>query len=66
MTDGDSVGQRELRALARRLQAHAAGLDSEPKRQFDLKMTAELMAHLARLTTKLATPAEVPLRSGWR
>jgi hypothetical protein len=64
MIDNDSVGQLEMRSLAHRLQAYAAELGSDPKRQFDLRMAAELMEHLARLTTKLARPAEVPLHSG--
>jgi hypothetical protein len=64
MADGDSIGQQQMPALARRLQAYAADLQSEPQRQFDLRMASELLEHLARLTTKLARPAEVPLHSG--
>jgi hypothetical protein len=66
MTDTDSVGQLQMRALARRLQVYAAELDSEPQRQFELRMASELLEHLARLTTKLAKPADVPLHSGGR
>jgi ABC-type sulfate/molybdate transport systems ATPase subunit len=66
MTEVDSVGQLQMRALARRLQAHAAELHDQPQRAFDLKMASELLEHLARLTTKLARPAEVPFGSGRR
>jgi hypothetical protein len=66
MIDIDSVGQREMRVLARRLQAYAAELQDEPQRQFDLHMSAELSKHLARLTAKRVRPAEVPLHSGRR
>jgi hypothetical protein len=46
--DGDSTGQLEMRALSRRLKDYAAD-QSEPTKQFDLRMAAELMEHLARL-----------------
>jgi hypothetical protein len=55
-----------MRSLANRFRTFAAELDSDPSRQFDLKMAAELLEHLARLTAKLAKPADVPLHSGRR
>jgi hypothetical protein len=53
MTDGDSIGQQQMRALARGLQAYAAELKREPQRQFDLKMAAELLEHLNRENPKM-------------
>jgi hypothetical protein len=64
MTDTDSVGHLEIRSLAKRLRSHAAELHGDPAKAFDLKMAAELTEHSARLTTKLAKPASVPLHSG--
>lgn len=64
MTDTDSVGHMEVRSLAKRSRSHAAELHGDPAKAFDLKMAAELMEHLARLTTKLAKPAPMPLHSG--
>jgi hypothetical protein len=66
MTEADSVGQREIRALARRLQAHATELPVEPTTAFDLRMASELLEHLAKLTTKLSRPVEVELGSSRR
>jgi hypothetical protein len=53
-----------MRALARRLQAYAAELQDEPVKRHDMRMTTELLEHLARLTTTLPKPAEAPLHSG--
>jgi hypothetical protein len=64
MTDGDSSGARAMRDLSRRLKDYAADLGHNPERQFDIRQAAELLLHLANLTTKLARPAEVPLGSG--
>jgi hypothetical protein len=65
MTDGDSIGQLQMRALSRRLQAYADE-QADPTRRHDLRMASELLQHLANLTTKLARPAEVPVGSGRR
>ena len=64
MTASDSVGQLQMRGLSRRLKAYAAELQDDPTRQFDLKMAAELLEHLARLTTKLPRPAPTELHTG--
>jgi hypothetical protein len=61
MAEGNSIGQLEMPALARRLQAHAAELQAEPSKAFGLRMASELLDHLARLTIKLAKPAPVPV-----
>jgi hypothetical protein len=66
MTDTDSVGQLEMRALSRRLQAYADELQADPTRRHDLRMASELLLHLERLTTKLARPVTVPLHQGRR
>jgi hypothetical protein len=63
MSDIDSTGQLEMRALSRRLKDYAAEMQAEPAKAFDLNMAAELMTHLANLTTKLSRPAEVELGS---
>jgi hypothetical protein len=60
MAEGDSVGQQQMRALAGRFRAHAAELQAEPNKAFDLKMASGLLKHLAGLTAKLARPAELP------
>ena len=65
MIDTDSVGQREMRGLSRRLQAYADD-QGDPTRRHDLRTASELLLHLERLTTKLSRPAEVPLHSGRR
>jgi hypothetical protein len=54
MPDIDSTGQLEMRALSSRLRDYAAEMHGEPEKAFDLSMAAELMTHLANLTTKLS------------
>ena len=54
-----------MRALSRRLKEYADE-QADPTRRHDLRMSAELLQHLARLTTKLARPATVPLHQGRR
>lgn len=58
MTHFESTGQREIRALSRRLQSYA-GDQADPVRMHDLRMASELLEHLARLTTKLSRPAQL-------
>ena len=61
MIDTDSVGQREMRALGRRLQVYADEFQGQPSKAFDLKKAAELLEHRACLTMK-ARPAEANTR----
>lgn len=65
MSEPDSMGARAMRDLAGRLQDYADA-EVNPTRQHDFKMASSLIAHLERLTLKLAKPAEVPLGSGRR
>lgn len=53
MTDTDSIGAQSMRALARRLDGYAEA-EVDPARRHDLKQAGELIAHLEKLTAKLA------------
>jgi hypothetical protein len=65
MIDTDSVGQLEMRALSRRPRSYGDD-QADPTRRHDLRMASELVAHLERLTAKLARPTTTQLHSGRR
>lgn len=65
VNEKDSGVAQAMRALSRRLKEYA-DKQVDPTRPHDLRMSAELLRHLANLATKLARPAEVPFGSGRR
>jgi hypothetical protein len=63
VNEKDSGVAQAMGALSRRLKEYAAE-QADPTGRHYLRMSAELLQHLANLTTKLARPAEVPFGSG--